>query len=141
MNYGKEVPSQKQSDQVTTVTIADTTINSVFPTASPKKKKQKKSSAPSTEVNERNSYDVIYQFSFNCKPPNRFRVRSDQETWRSEDPSTYMRDKVRAVIKTKADSFNLSFDNDIGRYFMENDGPREYPKRGGSQCNVVRNHR
>ena len=80
MNSGKEVPSQKQSDQVTTVTIADITINSVLPTASPKKKKQKKSSAPSTEVNEGNSYDVIYQFSFNCKPPNRFRVRSDQET-------------------------------------------------------------
>ena len=37
-----------------------------------------------------------------------------------------MKDKVRAVIKTKADSFNLSFDNDIGRYFMENDGPWEY---------------
>ena len=36
------------------------------------------------------------------------------------------KDKVRAAIKTKARSLNLFFDNSIGRYFMENDGPWEY---------------
>ena len=126
MNSGKEDHSQKQPDQVTTVTISDIVIINVSPAASPKKKKQKKSAATSTEVNEEDSFHVIYQVTLSCKNPNRFRVRSDRDTWLSEDPSTYMRDKVREAIKAKADSFNLSFDNDIGRYFMENDGPWEY---------------
>ena len=52
-------------------------------------------------------------FFLNFKIPNRIPVKSDQGTWLSEDPSTYMRDKARAVIKTKADSFNLSFDNTL----------------------------
>ena len=76
-------------------------------TASPKKKKQKKPATTPTEVNEEQLFDVIYQFFLNFKIPNRIPVKSDQGTWLSKDPSTYMRDKARAVIKTKAESFNL----------------------------------
>ena len=92
-----------------------------------KKTKKKSKLTPSTSANlgDEETWLVVYVVPLNCKTPNKILIKSDQQTWLSDNPAEYMKNKARNAIVSKVDSWNIDLNNGIGKYFMENDAPWE----------------